>query len=206
MKVYPWWPGLLIRQVFHSVNIGSSRRWIESRLGLCMVLAVNSYVNSLYNGERTQARQWSRSFQTIQPLHIIKPYERNFMTSNKVVTFMNRTLEFFVFFQEYDRRQAFLSMAREAFELMTIFERLETLSVLSNCSNIHLRLLLSHCPRIKQVRRLSRFIYNYFGDFQNPSLLHRVSIDGSREVDSQGGQYQSLDWGSHQGVRLDKLQ
>ena len=53
--------------------------------------------------------------------------------------------------QEYDRRQAFLAMAREAFERVENMSKVETVSILSNCSPIHLKMLLSHCPRVKQV-------------------------------------------------------
>ncbi len=54
---------------------------------------------------------------------------------------------------EYDRRQSFLAMARDAFELMTKFEKIENLSILSTCSTIHLRMLMSHCPNVKQVNQ-----------------------------------------------------
>ena len=58
---------------------------------------------------------------------------------------------------EFDRRQTFLSMAREAFEMMRRFEKIENLSILSACSTIHLRMLLSHCPIVRQVK-ISYFV------------------------------------------------
>jgi hypothetical protein len=59
---------------------------------------------------------------------------------------------------EFDRRQIFFSMAREAFELMRRFEKIENLSILSACSTIHLRMLLSHCPIVRQVK-FTTFIF-----------------------------------------------
>ena len=52
---------------------------------------------------------------------------------------------------EYDRRQAFLAMAKEAFEHMRNFDKIENVSILSPCSTIHLKMLLSHCRNVKQV-------------------------------------------------------
>ena len=53
--------------------------------------------------------------------------------------------------EEYERRQAFIQMAKDAYEMIQTFPNLESFSVTSFASNLYLVFILSRCPALKVI-------------------------------------------------------
>ena len=53
--------------------------------------------------------------------------------------------------QEYEKREAYINMAREAHEIVQEFRSLETINITSPVNSLYLVFILSRCPRMKAI-------------------------------------------------------